>query len=216
MRRREGAKPPAPTSSLNEALEDVPSRVHAPEQKEMFTDPPPPPKESEKSRLDSLAPGRGVDRIVRTIFDLPEPHEEFEALRWQIRNDGRITAMSHGELVDALGQSLDIAQRAAELLAVYKAEADDFEITSAQQLGSYEEQAQQSLAAAKERGEYNGRFSMEDVKKHAAKMFPTDYRAISRTQSEVKRGVDAVESLYDRCVDRVRNLRAIVSTSRAE
>lgn len=174
------------------------------------------PVSSPPKNVGELQMGRGVDRIVRSIFDLPDIPTEHEEIRKSLRFDGRASDLSHGELVNALNEADELAQRAAELLANVKSVHDVFEIHAKAVESTLRMRGHEALIELKDRGKYSGRFGAEDVEAMMAKLHADEFVDLEKRKGEAKRTVDVVASLFERCVDRARHLSNMVARSRTD
>lgn len=169
----------------------------------------------------------GYERIVASVFDMPEPHEEYQRLRTELDLGAvRPSRADYGTVVDALDRAEQNAQRAVELLVNFELAHEAFEMDALVVSGPLREAATQRLEeekresfelAKKEMGSKapSGKQITEaDVAAAVASMFPDEWRDVSLRRTEVKGALDAAKSLATRWQERARDLRAMVSTVR--
>lgn len=167
------------------------------------------------------------ERIVTTVFDMPDPHEEFRRLREDLELSAiRPSAASYGAVVDALDQAEKNAQRAVELVANFELAHEAFLMDELAISGPLRERAKAQLE--KEKREEFERLKAEvgskastgkqiteaDVLAAVASMFPDEARVLASRKAEGKGALDSVKSLAFRWAERARDLRAMVQTVR--
>lgn len=171
---------------------------------------------------------KSYERIVTTVFDMPDPHEEFSRLRQELElNAVKPSNANYGDLVDALDQAEKNAQRAVELVANFNLAHEAFIMDELAISGPLRERAKGALE--KEKREEFERAKAElgskapggkqiteaDVAAAVASMFPDEARALAQRVAEGKGALLSVKSLADRWAERAKDLRAMVSTTRA-
>lgn len=190
----------------------------------------------DRSSMNVAAPGKfkpprmpqSYERIVTTVFDLPDPHEAFTLLRQELElSVVRPSNATYGDIVDALDQAEKNAQRAVELVANFNLAHEAFEMDELAMSGSYREQAKARLEADK-RTEFEAnkatmgskassgkQITEDDVRGAVASMFPDEARVLATRRAEAKGALLAVKSLADRWAERAKDLRVMVQTTRA-
>jgi hypothetical protein len=169
------------------------------------------------------------ERIVTTVFDLPEPHQEFERLRTELQlTDVRASSASYGQVVDALDQAEKNAQSAVELKVNFEAVQKAFEMDALVISGPLRERAKETLEQEK-RDEFEKQKAVHgskaptgkqiteaDVEACLASMFPDEARVLAQRGAEAKGALEATKSLAERWAERARDLRMMVSTVRGQ
>lgn len=167
------------------------------------------------------------ERIVTTVFDMPDPHEEFQRLRNELQlTDVRASSASYGQVVDALDQAEKNAQRAVELKVNFEATQKAFEMDALAISGPLRERAKEALEQEK-RDEFQKmkdllgskaptgkQITEADVAACMASMFPDEARILAQREAEAKGSLEATKSLADRWAERARDLRMMVGTVR--
>lgn len=179
--------------------EETEARASVPQQ---ATTPPPTPAQSQQSA------GAAFDRIVRAIFDVPDPHAVFAELRAGLDNL-RPSRSDYGTLADELGSAEDKAQRAVELQVNAEVALEEFEIDCLVTIGALKARAREQLHAEGTKAP-----TETLLKETAATMHADEWRDVQRRQAQMKGAVEAMRSLAERWKERVRDLRAFVSTAR--
>lgn len=156
---------------------------------------------------------RGVDRIVKSIFDDRDLGDEYQELRQGLQFTDRASGKSPGQIQDALDQATEKSQRTSELLAGAKVVAERYYADKAIILSAIRERAQQELILAKRSGSYQGRSSADDVEAMMAKLAPDQYRDLASQEAQVKEMVKVLEALQENWTERTRNLRAMLSAA---
>lgn len=171
----------------------------------------PPPAPSQANHLP-----RGMERIVRSIFDIEDLEVEFEELRKKIKFDQRASSLTTGQLVDALDEAGENGMRAAELLANAQVVLESFDAHAEIIESGLQERAHEELTELKEAKKYKGRFSKADVESMMAKIDPVAYRDAREKRAEAKRTVDVLDSLVKQWFKRQDNVRAMLSSKRGD
>lgn len=153
-------------------------------------------------------------RIVDTLFDMPDPMVEYQAIRNSLTFGGRASSMSYGQLVDALDDAQAIAERASRLLANAKITHDAFKLDALVVEGVLREEAVADLQEQKSSGARSKQITNDDITSVMAQKFSDEYRALELKKGKAKRMVDAIEQLYDRATNRAGDLRTMVAKSR--
>lgn len=153
-------------------------------------------------------------RIVDALFDLPDPMEEYLAIKASLSFGGRASSLSYGQLVDALDDAQSMAERASRLLASAKITHDAFNLDAEVIRGALREQAIDDLQQQKAEGKRSKAITKDDVAGVMAIAFPDEYRDLEMRSNKAKRMVTAIEHLYDRACARAGDLRAMVQRTR--
>lgn len=153
-------------------------------------------------------------RIVDALFDLPDPMEEYLAIKASLSFGGRASSLSYGNLVDALDDAQSIAERASRLLASAKVTHDAFHLDAEVIRGALREQAVDDLQRQKAEGKRSKAITNDDITAVMAAAFPDEYRDLELRAGKARRTVAAIEQLYDRACARAGDLRAMVQRTR--
>ena len=158
----------------------------------------------------SLPPN--YDKIVRTVFTMPEPHEVHARLRKGLQMSMRPSRADYGIIVDALDEAESNAQDAVDLLVNAELVLELFEIDARVIEASLRKRAVERMKAEREKGDKP--HTEADVKAAIATLFPDEHRDLERRRAEAKGGIDSVRSLADRWREKVRDLRAMTQATR--
>jgi hypothetical protein len=167
------------------------------------------------------------ERIVTSVFDLPDPHASFRQLRDDLElSEVRPSRASYGVVVDALDAAELNAQKAVELVVNFKLVVAAFEEDALAISGPLREQVKAQLEKEK-REQYEAdkermgakaptgkQITNDDIAAALAGMFPDEARALSQRRAEASGALEAAKSLAERWSERARDLRAMVSTTR--
>jgi hypothetical protein len=159
-----------------------------------------------------LAPG--YSRIVKTVFDVPDPSEVFDRLRKELSLGMQASRADYGTTIDALDRAESNAQEAAELAINAKLAHELYLADQVALRGALREQALARLQAEKAEGKRSKAITNDDIDGAIASMFPDEYRAQSQRDAEARGMLAATESLAERWRERARDLRAHVQTVR--
>lgn len=154
---------------------------------------------------------RGVDRIVKSIFDDRDLGDEYEELRKGLQFTDRASSKTIGQIQDALDQATENAQRISELVAGARVVGERYMADRAIILSGIRERAQHELIQAKKAGNYQGRSSAEDVEAMMAQLAPDQYRDLASQEAQIKHTIKVLEALESNWTERTRNLRAMLS-----
>lgn len=166
-------------------------------------------------------------RIVTTVFDMPDPFEEFTRLRDELSFSAvKPSRADYGTVVDALDDAEKNAHRAVELVVNFEAVAAAFEMDAVALSGPMREQAKARLEQEK-RDEFEKakaelgskaptgkQITEADVLAAVASMFPDDARELAISREKTKGALEAARSLAARWAERARDLRVMVGTVR--
>lgn len=162
-----------------------------------------------RNRQDPQLPGE-YQAIVTTVFSLEKPDAVYRQLEEAIR-PVRASRSDRGTIIDRLDEAQDHARVAHQLLANAKATVDAFTLDAQIVIGGMREQAIAKLTAEKATGARTKQVTEADVEGVAATLYPDEWRAIQDRTGKARRTVAYLEALVDRCVDRARDLRAILN-----
>lgn len=168
---------------------------------------------------ESLEMGGGFGRVITHMFGVTDPFEEYAYLRGKLRSTKAGSALTQGELLDALDEAEENAFRAAELLAQAKLMEDDFGfdatlIESSMRLpaiAKLEEKKADLKASTKTSGKA---ITDSDVDAVMAEDHPDEWHVLRRKRARVERGVKLFSELHERLVQRAGHLRTMVQRSR--
>jgi hypothetical protein len=162
----------------------------------------------------SLSMGDGYDRIVDTLFDLPDPHEEYLAVKQSLKLGTRASRADYGTLIDALDVSEDMAERAFALLVNAKVARDAYDIDARAIEAGMRDQANAALQAEKDAKTRSKAITDADVTAYMAAKFPDEWRDIEARRGKARRTVSYLEDLAKRAGERARDLRQMVARAR--
>ncbi len=155
-------------------------------------------------------------RIVDHLFEVDDPMEVYERVRAGLSFGGRASSLGHGELVDALDEAQTLATEASRLSANMKVALRAFELDAEVIRGALRNQATADIRDQITAGTFAKKtINNDDIEAVMAQKFSDEYRDLELRHSRAKRAADAIESLAERAVDRARDLRAMVSSSRS-
>ncbi len=166
-----------------------------------------------RDAVDKLSMGRHA-RIVDALFDMPDPMEEYLAIKAALSFGGRASSLSYGQLVDALDEAQQIAERGSRLMASAKVTYDAFHLDAEVIRGALREQAVDDLQRQKAEGKRSKAITNDDITAVMAAAFPDEYRDLEMRAGKARRMVAAIEQLYDRACARAGDLRAMVQRTR--
>ncbi len=174
--------------------------------------PEPPAAEERVSRFLAAGPvhGRGYDRIVERVFDLPDPDDEYRALEAALVVGDR----EHDSLAAALDRAEDNARRAHRLYVAAKLDRDRYEADAEVVTAALREQATDVLQQQKAAGLRSKAITDADVLAQCAAMHPDEWRDIVDRRSRARLTVEHLERLADLWVSRCRSLTALLSARR--
>lgn len=168
------------------------------------------------------------ERIVTTVFDVPEPDKEFARLRLELEmTQIKPSRADYGTIVDSLDQAEKNAQAAVELVANFELAYEAFCIDELAMSGAYRERAKAELDKQRQEEFLKSKEAMgskasagkqiteADVAAAVASMFPDEARILAERRAQAKGARDSVRSLAERWAERAKDLRAMVSTTRA-
>jgi hypothetical protein len=183
------------------------------------TPPPPGSAEADKKITPPEMPA-GYERIITKQFQVANPFEEYEELRSYLRFKGRASALGYGELQDALNEIQEHAYRAGELAANAKVALIDYEHDVRVITGPMRENARTALerhkAELKAETKLSGKSITDaDVEAEIAALHPDEWGQIKRNLTKWQLMVSLLSDLADKLGERARDLRAMVSHSRA-
>jgi hypothetical protein len=160
-----------------------------------------------------LALGSGYDRIVDTLFDLPDPYDTYQLVKRSLQLGTRASRADYGTLVDALDAAQDMADKAYDLYVNAKTAADSYEIDAKAIESGMRDQAMAALMEeykAKQRPSPKN----DDVDAYMAAKFPDEWRDIQQRRGRARRMVRKLENLATRASERAKDLRQMVARAR--
>ncbi len=140
----------------------------------------------------------------------------YERVRAALQMGKRASSASYGEMVDALDAAEENASQAMELFINAKVSLDAFEIDATIVESGMRDQAVALLEEEKARGERKKAITNGDVEAVMAARFPDEWQDLSRRRGQAKRTVDMLSDLCERCRERAKDLRAMVSKYRGD
>lgn len=162
-----------------------------------------------------LSMGEGYDRIVESIFDLPDPHEEYLAVKQSLSLGTRASRADYGTLVDALDRAEEMAERAYKLFVNAKVARDSYDIDAQAIEAGMREEAMKVLMQEYARKERRSP-TEADVTSYMAAKFPDEWRDIQNRRGRARRTCSYLEQLSNRASERCRDLRQMVAKSRGD
>jgi hypothetical protein len=160
-----------------------------------------------------LSMGVGYDRIVATLFDMPDPHEAYLRVKLSLRLGVKASRADYGTLVDALDEAQEMADQAYDLFVNAKVAADSYDIDAQMIESGMREQAMAALMdeyqAKKRKSPTN-----DDVTAWMAAQFPDEWRDVQARRGRARRMIAKLENLSQRAHERARDLRQMVASSR--
>jgi hypothetical protein len=167
------------------------------------------------------------ERIVTSVFDMPDPDQEFKKLREELElSKVRPSQASYGVVVDALDVAEINAQRAVELVVNFELVTSAFEEDILAVSGPLRERAKEQLEKEKleayeqakaqigSKAPTGKQITNDDITAAVSSMFPDEARAVAHRKAQAKGALEAAKSLAERWKERARDLRAMVSTTR--
>lgn len=146
-------------------------------------------------------------RIVETIFDMPDPAEVFHRLRKELKSRGALTPQAlKAELNEAESNALE----AHRLYCNTRADADSLEIMLAPNIGAMRDGATAELQSEKRSGERSKQITDTDVAMRAAQMYPDEWAEASDRQLRSKEMLAHVLRLCDLWKKRADSIRAML------
>jgi len=162
----------------------------------------------------TLSLGGGVDRIVDTLFDLPDAHEEYLAVKASLRLGTRASRADYGTLVDALDAAEDMAERAYRIFVNAKVARDAYDIDAQAIEAGMREQANAALQAEKDAKTRSKAITDADVVAYMAAKFPDEWRDVTARRGRARRTISYLENLSYRAAERAKDLRQMVARAR--
>lgn len=157
--------------------------------------------------------GRGFARIQSYLFRV-DPWAEFDDLKQGLTLDGPAHEATNAELVDALDQALEKANRAYALYVNARVALETFEAEAEATEGALRAPAAEQLQKEKAAGERSKAITDADVVAEAARRAPDEWRSLAERRARAKRSVDYLERLADLWKKRSDVLDTLVKTNR--
>lgn len=177
-----------------------------------------PPSDPEDRKVYPL--GMGAEKIVESIFSMPDSGEEYDDLNRLLKLEERFTSMSSGQQLDELERCQECVMRAMRLLAVVKAMAAEQEEHIEVVLSALKREALENLqserSALKEAKQAAKQITNDDILTEVRRIHPDELLDHTMRREKTKRMVQVVERLADAWVERGRDLRVMVGKSRSE
>lgn len=179
---------------------------------------PPPPMDA---KSDATLPYHGQPQqlpdsygaIVTSVFGVADPQELYDQILAGIKPI-KASQCSTGELLEKMDQAQENARVAKQLQVNMKATVEATELDNQVIIAAMRERATASLEAEKDAGTRRKAITDADVTGLAATIFPDEWRRIHEATNKAKQSLSYVENLVERCVERARDLRAILAASR--
>lgn len=154
------------------------------------------------------APGQGFDRIVETVFDLPDPMAEYEALEAALRT-------APGAFVnEALSAAEDHARRAHRLYVCARVDAERFNRDAATIEGAMRVQAVAELTSEKDAGTMKKQITEADIAARVATLYPDEVADLSDRRIRVRKMVEHMENFAALWKSRCVSLRSLLESRR--
>ena len=151
--------------------------------------------------------------IVTSVFGVADPQELYDQILAGIKPI-KASQCSTGELLECMDRAQENARLAKQLHVNMKATVEATELDNQVIVAAMRERATASLEAEKDAGTRRKAITDADVSGLAATLFPDEWRRIHDATSKAKQTLSYVENLVERCVERARDLRAILAASR--
>jgi len=204
------ATPPGETPTLP-GLEDVQDETEAEDDRRAQSDAVR--RSSATQDPAELSMGVGYDRIVATLFDMPDPHEVYLRVKSSLRLGVKASRADYGTLVDALDEAQEMADQAYDLFVNAKAAADSYDI-DAQMIESGMRDQAMSVLMTEYQAKKRKSPTNDDVTAWMAAQFPDEWRDVQARRGRARRMVAKLENLSQRAHERARDLRQMVASSR--
>lgn len=177
---------------------------------------PPPAKPSKNLPFDGKPPvlPDGYESIVTHVFELPDPELVYSDVINGIKAV-KASKCSMSELMDALDSAQSNALAARKLLVNMKLTVTAVSMDTNVLMSAMRDQASAALEREKEAGLRKKAITEADVQAQVATMFPDEWKAVQDRDAKSKQSVAFLEDLCERAVERARDLRAIVASSRS-
>ncbi len=154
------------------------------------------------------------ERIVRTIYTLDE-QTVFEELNAKLRFSKAANRMEYGELVDAIEEATQLANKASLLHVNARVALETYLADVEVMRADMRDRARADLEGDKRKNEGKGKAITDaDLRARMAGMYPDDFRSVEVRTAKAEGAIKHLGQLHDRWVERVRVLDAILRTSR--
>jgi hypothetical protein len=156
----------------------------------------------------------GYEKIMRSVFDCPDPNSVYEEVVEGIKAI-KPSRASMSELLDALDRAQTHVLKARGLLINAKVTIDAAKRDAAPLENSMRDAATARLEAEKEAGSRKKAITEADVSSMMATLYPDEWAAVQYREARTRRTIALFDELCTIAAERARDLRAIVSASRS-
>lgn len=210
----EAPAPAPPAASSLEAAGDAAQQEDAARQARYSERASKAPKNAEELEM-----GGGFGRVITHQFRPTDAYLEYTELRAMLRSDGRASALSYGELVDALDVAEDAAHRGAELCAQAKVVHDEFDfnakvIAAALRKNAVEELERRKAEFKAENKTAGKAITNDDIEAEIASQNPDEWLELESRRGKARRSIALFEDLAVRLAERAKDLRQMVARAR--
>jgi len=156
----------------------------------------------------------GYSAVVTSVFDLPDPYSVYKEIVEGIR-PLKVSRLSMSDLMDVLDRAQSIVIAARGLLVNTKVTVDGVKRDTDRLMAAMRDQASTQLEREKEAGLRKKAITNDDVMGCVATMFPDEWAACQERDAKARRTIAMIEAICESAIERARDLRAIVSSSRS-
>lgn len=156
----------------------------------------------------------GYAGIVNSVFDLPDPLKVYQEILEGIR-PLKVSRLSMSDLMDVLDRAQGHVVAARGLLVNTKVTVDGVKRDTDRLMAAMRDQASSQLEREKESGLRKKAITNDDVMACIATMFPDEWAACQERDAKARRTIAMIEAICEAAIERARDLRAIVSSSRS-